>query len=509
MFVPRLRDLPLSIVMSLTLLLPGLAGCGGHAPERLGGGAAVERGRVAKPNIVFVLTDDLTSDLLAYMPNVQQLARDGRTFTNYFVTDSFCCPSRSSIFTGQFPHDTGVYTNSGQNGGYNKFTKGGKGEQTFAVALHAAGYRTAMMGKYLNGYPDAKSYVPPGWDQWEVSDSGYRGYDYTLNENGRPARHGHAPAEYLTDVLSNKGVAFVDKSAAERKPFLLEVASFTPHVPATPAPRDGRRFLEVKAPRGPAFNQADMSAKPRWLRGYRKLTKSQIEQIDQQYVLRVQSVQAVDRMVGQLRATLRKNGLESSTYFVFSSDNGYHMGQYRLMPGKTTAFDTDIKVPLIVAGPSIPAATSTATMSENVDLAPTFEDLAGVKIPATVDGRSLVPLLFGVPSGDPPDAALIEHHGPSLDGYDPDRSPPAAGNPPSYLAIRTPSALYVEYSGGDVEYYDLVTDPYQLSDTAAWLSPAVRGRLHAALRALSTCHGASACSAAANLLGDSPGPLYQ
>ncbi|MCW2888269.1 MAG: sulfatase [Streptosporangiaceae bacterium] len=485
----------------LICLLLAVTGCASDTTRPIGDGGAPTQpaSRTERPNIVFVLTDDLTTDLLRYMPNVRQLQRDGRSFTSYFVTDSFCCPSRSSIFTGQFPHNTGVYTNSGPNGGFNKFTKTGKDRQTFATALHATGYRTAMMGKYLNGYDDQTTYVPPGWDQWDVVGNGYHGFDYILNENGHLSAHGHASSDYLTDVLSAKGTAFIERSGTEHAPFLLEIASFAPHVPSTPAPRDTDRFLGTRAPRAPAFNESDTSDKPRWLRTYRKLGRAQLAEIDTQYVHRVQSVQAVDRMVGQLRSTLQQRGLSRSTYFVFSSDNGYHMGEHRLMPGKTTAFDTDIRVPLIVAGPSIPDGSTQTTLAENTDLAPTFEDLAGTPIPASVDGRSLVPLLRGERDASAPGAILIEHHGPSLAGYDPDRPGPASGNPPSYTAIRTADALYVEYATGDREFYDLRADPYELNNTITALPPTRLAQLQQTLQALRTCHGSPACSAAARL----------
>jgi N-acetylglucosamine-6-sulfatase len=485
--------------VSVCLLL-ALTGCAAH-PGAIQKRSAGSRPPSAaeRPNIVFVLTDDLSTDLLRYMPNVQRLQQEGRSFTNYFVTDSFCCPSRSSIFTGQFPHDTGVYTNGGPNGGFTKFTTAGKDRQTFAIALRANGYRTAMMGKYLNGY-DKTTYVPPGWSQWDgVGGGGYGGFHYLLNENGRLSTGGRSPSDYLTDVLSAKGTAFIDRSTAERTPFLLEIASFAPHLPSTPAPRDARKFLDARAPRGPAFNESDIADKPRWLRGYRTLSRAQLAAIDAQYVRRVQSVQAVDRMVGRLRAILQERGLSRNTYFVFSSDNGYHMGEHRLMPGKTTAFDTDIRVPLIVAGPSVRAGSSDATLTENTDLAPTFEELTGTPIPASADGRSLVPLLHGRRDAGAPDAVLVEHHGPSLSRKDPDRPGPASGNPPSYTAIRTLAELYVEYKDGEHEYYDLRTDPYELDNAVTALPPARLAQLQRTLHGLRSCHGSRACSAAAHL----------
>ena len=133
-----------------------------------------------RPNIVFVLTDDLSMDLVRFMPEVQALATRGATFDNYFVSDSLCCPSRSSIFTGKFPHDTGVFANGGADGGIGAFYANGNEETSFNIALQQAGYRTAMMGKYLNGYlqdrsPVPGTYVPPGWSEWDVAGWGYRG----------------------------------------------------------------------------------------------------------------------------------------------------------------------------------------------------------------------------------------------------------------------------------------------------------------------------------------------
>src|SRR5919201_3859597 len=144
-----------------------------------------------KPNIVFVLTDDLAWNLVQYMPHVQQMQKQGTTFSNYYVTDSLCCPSRSSIFTGKFPHDTGIFTNGGSDGGFGAFQRRGEEKDTFATQLQAAGYQTAMMGKYLNGYEPkqalggSKPYVPPGWNEWDVAGNGYPEFNYDLNENGK------------------------------------------------------------------------------------------------------------------------------------------------------------------------------------------------------------------------------------------------------------------------------------------------------------------------------------
>jgi N-acetylglucosamine-6-sulfatase len=469
----------------------GLASCRAEAAEHTSSQAAGHAGN--RPNIIFVLTDDLAGNLTPYMPQVQRMRRQGTSFPNYFVTDSLCCPSRSTTFTGDFPHNTGVFTNGGSDGGYAAFNAHGNQTRTFATALQAAGYRTGMMGKYLNGYQPTDP-VPPGWSEWDVAGDGYPEFDYSLNENGHAVRYGHRPSDYLTDVLDRKGQSFIAQSARSGKPFMLELATFAPHAPYTPAPRDANRFPGLKAPRGPAFNEADMSDKPAWIKNYPKLTEQQITRIDTAFRKRVQAVQAVDRMLGDLQASLRANGVARDTYVVFGSDNGYHMGEHRLMPGKMTAYDTDVNVPLVVTGPGVAAGQESAELAQNTDLCPTFEDLGGVRAPATVDGRSLKPFLSAGAHPAARDAVLIEHHGPDHQAGDPDLPAKASGNPPSYEAVRTAHELYVEYADGEREYYDLRTDPNEL-DNAVTRVPAARlTRSRATLHRLEKCAGRS-CSA--------------
>ncbi|OLB75037.1 MAG: sulfatase [Actinobacteria bacterium 13_2_20CM_2_71_6] len=459
---------------------------------------------VAPPNVVFVLTDDLSWNLVQYMPQLRQLQADGLTFNDYTVTDSLCCPSRSSIFTGRFPHDTGVFTNGGSDGGFDFFHSHGEESQTFATALQGRGYRTAMMGKYLNGYlpgdtqGGSQPYVPPGWSEWDVAGNGYPEFNYDLNENHTVVHYGNKPQDYLTDVLAGKGTNFIAGSAAAHKPFLLEVATFAPHAPYTPAPRDANSFPGLTAPRGPAFDTLPTDAPP-WLAGRTPLTDAEKTTIDTGFRRRVQAVQAVDRLIGTLRAALTKAGVAGNTYVVFSSDNGYHMGQYRLNPGKMTAFDTDIRVPLIAAGPGVAAATTSTAPVENIDLTPTFEQFAGATTPSNVDGRSLVGLLHGGSGANWRTAALVEHHGPDTLAGDPDLPAPNSGNPPSYEAIRTTVYTYVEYSDGSREYYDRTTDPHELHNIVKSLSPVRLGQLHTALTNLQNCHNGTDCWAAGHV----------
>jgi arylsulfatase A-like enzyme len=426
------------------------------------------------------------------------MQREGETFSNYFVTDSLCCPSRASILTGRFPHDTRVFDNSPPEGGYEDFHQRGEERQTFALALQRAGYRTALMGKYLNGYKPAateggrRPYVPPGWNEWDVAGNGYPEYGYRMNSDGRVRTYGYSARDYLTDVLARKGLGFIDRSAAARRPFLLEIATFAPHAPFTPAPTDAGAFPGLLAPRTPAFNTVG-TEEPAWLSSFAPLAPAQVDAIDRKFRRRAQAVQAVDRMIGAIEAELKATGTARDTYIVFSSDNGLHMGEHRLEPGKLTAFDTDIRVPLIVTGPGVPAGRVVDAMTENVDLCPSFEQLGGAPVSASADGRSLVALLHGRRPVNWRKEILVEHHGKVLDAGDPDLPTRGAGNPPSYEAIRTRDSLYVEYATGEREYYDLRRDPFELDNLAATLPPARLQRLDRALAVIESCHGARQC----------------
>jgi N-acetylglucosamine-6-sulfatase len=480
----------------LALAAVGLALAAGFTSAR---GETQPQDQSAHPNIIFVLTDDLAWNLVQFMPHVQEMQQRGVTFANYFVTDSLCCPSRASIFTGKYPHDTGIFTNSGNDGGFKLFHDRGEEQDTFATRLQTRGYLTAMMGKYLNGYTPAglvdgkRAYIPPGWNEWDVAGNGYPNFNYNLNVNGRIVHYGTAPQAYLTDVVANKGAAFIDQAAAANKPFLLEIATFAPHSPYTPAPRDANDFPGLQAPRTPAFDEADVSDKPAWLSGHAPLTATQIQQIDAAFRKRAQSVEAIDDLIARLQATLVKNGLAENTYIFFSSDNGYHMGDHRLVSGKMTAFETDIRVPLIVTGPGVAPGKTVDRIAQNIDLYPTFARLAHASVPPSVDGQTLEPL-FGdrvVPVWR--DAALVEHHGPDFDASDPDAPPPGSGNPTTYEALRLPESTYVEYANGEREYYDLHADPYELTNTAGQLTPSQLESLHSTLAALENCHSAAAC----------------
>jgi len=520
---PRQRPLAITLLSLLALLAGCAAGPPAGSASTTGGAASPTAGTApvtapsatvapgpgrsrSAPNIIYVLTDDLSWNLVQYMPQVQQMQKDGLTFNQFIVTDSLCCPSRSSVFTGLYPHDTGVFTNGknskGQDdGGYAVFNQRGNEAKSFAPALQQVGYRTAFMGKYLNGYdPTATNggstaYVPPGWTEWDGAGSAYKEFDYDLNENGTVHHYGHDPKDYLTDVMAAKGTAFIDASAGAGSPFLMEIATFAPHKPSTPAPRDEAAFPGLAAPHDPAYAVAATDG-PEWLKRIPALTAGNSKNIDEEFAKRVRSVQAVDQMIGRLRAELTAKGLADNTYLVFGSDNGYHMGEHDLRSGKQTAFETDIKVPLVVVGPQVAPGQHSDALASNIDLNPTFLQLGGAAVPSEVDGHSLVPLLAGGLAPDWRQAVLVEHHGPDGTVADPDAPGPMSGNPPTYEAVRTPTATYVEYENGEREYYDLTADPSELHNLAGTLSTERLAQLQTILVGLQSCHGEQACEAA-------------
>jgi N-acetylglucosamine-6-sulfatase len=506
--MPRVRKLPAAVVLAAALFA-----CGASAPAPAAAAAP------ARPNIVFILTDDLSWNLVdpRFMPHVADLRRRGVTFSRYFVSDSLCCPSRATIFTGLFPHDTKVVTNLGPDGGFAKFQSEGLDQRTFAVALQRAGYQTSLLGKYLNGYGDlfmnrSTAPVPPGWTDWHVSNiTGYAEFNYVLNDNGTYRRYGGPSggcgssadgSTYGVDVSGADALDFIDRAGS--RPFMVEVATFAPHAPYIQAPRYACDFPGLTQPRDPSFG-AENAAAPAWLGGRRALTDRRVATMDAGFRRRAQAVEAVDKVLADVEAKLQAKGLLRSTYIVFSSDNGYHMGQHRLGAGKQTAFDTDIRVPLIVAGPGVPRGRTIRRVAQNVDLYPTFVRLGGGRPATPVDGRSLVRLLH--PGRKRPKwrtVALVEHHHGATGPDDPDLQGRFAGNPPTYAAIRLVNAhlphfrrpvrgLYVEYTDGATEFYDLRRDPWELANRVGRLSAAQRGELHAVLSRLVRCHGAKAC----------------
>jgi N-acetylglucosamine-6-sulfatase len=341
--------------------------------------------------------------------------------------------------------------------------------------------------------------------------------DFTLNENGAPVTYGGKPEDYLTDVLADKAAGFIQETTDQ--PFFAYIAPYAPHAPSTPAPRDATAFADAKAPRGPAFNEADVSDKPAWVQALPRLTPAQIDRIDAHYRDRLRSLLAVDDLIRTLVDTLQAHGRLDDTCIVFTSDNGFQLGEHRLPLGKLTAYDESIRVPLIVRGPGVPKDKTVDQLTLNSDLAPTFAAWAEADAPEFVDGRSLQPLFEPTPPATWRDAILIEDNPvirfvrattratpaatpeatpagtPGAADDDEDTSKISPAEPPPYNAIRTTRYLYVAYDDGEREVYDLQADPAELTNIASKAAPALLAAFADRLEALRTCRAGS-CRAA-------------
>jgi len=413
--------------------------------------------QAARPNIVFILTDDETVEGLEVMPNVHRLlAEHGVLFDNAFVTTSLCCPSRASILTGEYSRHTGVYDNSPPNGGVTAFND----DSTIATWIHHAGYRTGYVGRYLNGYESlgAKSFVPPGWDDWRGLATVKGPTQFTLNENGHLVNYGPDPSDYLTYVIQRRAIDFI---RAKRGPFFLNVGTLAPHFPTIPAAEDAGSFANAPAYRPASFDEADVSDKP-WGASVPPMTVGKIQYVDLLHRNTFETLLAVDRMVAAIVHELDRRKELDNTVIAFASDNGFLWGEHRLI-GKIWPYEKSIRVPLIFRAPWISKGRVDHRFALNVDLASTFAQLAGAKVGLPQDGRSLVPLLRGDRVSWRSDF-LIEYLG-SVPGFEPIPAPRFEG-------VRTDRYKLIVYHDGTRELYDLVNDPDEMRSVAG--DPAYR-----------------------------------
>ncbi len=409
--------------------------------------ARAARAAHTRPNIVLILTDDQRWDTLWAMPQVEaRLAARGVTFDNGFVTNSLCCPSRTTILTGQYSHTTGVYTVAPPHGGFPVFRDG----STIATWLHDDGYRTALIGKYLNDYAKAahRGYVPPGWDRWfAFAENNGHYYDYDVSDNGHIRSYGDRPADYSTDVLAGQAVSFIHNTNG---PLFLYFATSAPHRPAIPAPRDLHAFGDLSPFRPLSYDERDTADKPAYVPDGR-LGGAARAKVDAFRLDQMRTLLDVDRAVGKILDALKATGRLSTTFIVFMSDNGFLWGEHRLS-GKELPYEESIRVPIVVRyDPVTSHARTDSHPALNLDVAPTFADVAGVPAPG-VEGTSLLPLVRG---DTPPWRTdfLVEHAR-------------GSSNIPSYCEVRSLHTAYVLYADGETEFYDLVRDPFEMTNLA-------------------------------------------
>jgi N-acetylglucosamine-6-sulfatase len=485
-------------------VLAGLAAAGSFVA--LEGQAARAKPR---PNVVVIETDDQTVEEMRVMRNTLALiGQQGTTFDNSFVALSLCCPSRSTFLTGQYAHNHGVLTNAAPNGGFGKLDH----TNTLAVWLQREGYNTALVGKYLNGYKAADG-IPPGWTEFHGGVN-LAFFNWTLNDNGTLVRYGSGPANYQTDVLTQKAVDVINRRVPESKPLFMWVTYHAPHAGGPAEPDDpkgigtvntGRYrdfFASEPLPGFPSFNEADVSDKPVGIRNRPVLTPERVAAIREAYQQQLESLLSVDDGVKAIVDALRARGELSNTLLVFTDDNGFFHGQHRVPSGKVLVYEPSIRVPLLMRGPGVPKNRHLQQMVANIDLAPTIVDAANAKAARVMDGRSLLPLLAH-PSRQWGRDLLIER-GPAGakragtavgeigNGDDGNQGKTAAPGDQRFAAIHTPRYMYAEYGNGEKELYDLATDPDELNNVAGQPAyAALQGSLAARLAKLRTCAGAA------------------
>ncbi len=457
------------------------------------------------PNVVLIVTDDQTYGEMSALDRTRRLlGRGGATFSRAFASFPLCCPSRTTMLTGQYAHNHGAIGNhpADDGGGYVNLRRP---RRTLAAWLWTGGYETAHFGKWANspGHPTP----PPGWDVWDHTfDKTTAYYDYRLGpRRATSRRYGYERADYNTDVVSDRAVGYIGRARHSARPFFLSVAYLAPHDGSGRDDEAGRRcggvgadgeptkgeaqpparyadaFRHAPLPQPPSFEEADVTDKPGFIGLPLPANAARIALITRRYRCELASLLAVDDGVAAIVDALRRAGELSDTAIVFTSDNGAFHGEHRISGGKNLPYEAAIHVPLLIRAPGLQAGRRIASPVVNADLAPTILALTGVEPPASLerplDGRSLVPLMEGR-DRDRDRPILIEGRQSTVEGG-------GGYRVRSYQGVRTRRYLYVEHflsrvgspeegaavqiGGGERvarELYDLGRDPYELRSRA-------------------------------------------
>jgi N-acetylglucosamine-6-sulfatase len=453
----------------------------------------------AKPNIVFIMTDDQTVSSTAVQRNVGLIQTQGTTFTQTIASYPLCCPSRATYLSGQYSHNHGVIHNAGPFGGYTRFDN----SNALPLWLQGAGYRTMHVGRYLNGYgvqnPDMTE-VPPGWNDW-VSAVGEQVFNYErwqTNENGqifnRPGPD--HPDEHQTDFFGRRAADLIDQAAPSNQPFFLSLTFPAPHsgfpiepddppflATPYPAPRHRNAFANTPLPRPPSFDEADVSTKPQIVADRPRLSPEWIAAIQENYQQELESLLSVDDAVGSVLNALERSGELDNTLLIYTSDNGFFHGEHRLASEKVLPYEESARIPLIMRGPGVPRGLKIGQLVSNIDWAPTIVDAADARARRLMDGSSL----FGVMKDPRRERGreIVMENGVGANGV------------PMFRGLRNERYVWIDHkTTGEYELYDLRKDPYQLHNLEDLDSyAAIRGALAKRLHKLQRCRGVKACGA--------------
>ncbi|KAJ0057556.1 hypothetical protein NL108_009320 [Boleophthalmus pectinirostris] len=472
--------------------------------------------RCDKPsNVVLILADDQDVTLGGMNPMSQTktlIGEAGATFINSFTVTPLCCPSRSSILTGQYPHNHAVRNNSLSGNCSSVLWQKGPESMTFPFYLNKQKYQTFFAGKYLNQYGRKEvgdvAHVPPGWDQWHALVGNSQYYNYTLSVNGKEEIHGDSyEKDYLTDLITNRSLSFLDNRSPQH-PFFLMLSPPAPHSPWTAAPQHQNKFVDIKAPRDGSFDK--LGKDKHWLlrQASNPMSNSSLNYLDNAYRKRWQTLLSVDDMVAAIVKKLKDIQELNNTYIFYTSDNGYHTGQFSLPIDKRQLYEFDIRIPLLVRGPGIKPNITVKAPVLNIDLAPTILDISGVNLSAVnVDGQSFLSQMApSLRNGTTRPFFLVEYTGeghPISDPACPKLGPGLSQCFPNcvcedaynntYACVRSLSSdqdlQYCEFADSEsfVEVYNLTSDPNQLENIFKKMDPTVLQTMNQRLIKLQSC----------------------
>ncbi|UPL03531.1 hypothetical protein LCI18_014465 [Fusarium solani-melongenae] len=417
-----------------------------------------------QPNILFILTDDQDwhMESLKHMPLLQKyLINEGTLYSNHYCTVALCCPSRVNLWTGRAAHNTNVSKTQedvwAPYGGYPKIVREGINDNYLPHWLQAAGYNTYYSGKLWNHHT-VENYNQPYAGGFNGSDflldpHTYQYLNATMTRNGAPPVN--YAGQYSPDLTAQKAYGFLDDALSNEEPWFLVHAPIAPHgtVDLTPnffsdAPKYAKRHAHL-------FNP-DVQGGVSWVKELPRLNDTVIAYNDEYQRARLRALQSVDEMVETMIKKVGAAGQLDNTYIIYTTDNGYHISQHRMHPGKECGFETDVHIPLIIRGPGVPAGHISQAVTAHTDLASTIMGLAGQALPDT-DGTP-IPLSIDAEAGSKQEHVTIEYWGLAIpEGvfgwYDKN----------TYKAIRVIGESYNIYYSvwctNEKEFYDLKTDP--------------------------------------------------
>ncbi|KAJ9226455.1 hypothetical protein DTO169C6_1183 [Paecilomyces variotii] len=435
-----------------------------------------------RPNIVFIISDDqdLQLDSIEYTPlTLKHLKERGTFYKNHFVTTALCCPSRVSLWTGRQAHNTNVTDVHPPYGGYPKFVAQGFNSNFLPIWLQEAGYDTYYTGKLFNAHT-IDNYNAPHVAGFNGSDFLLDPYTYSYL-NSTYQRNHDPPVSYegrhTADVIEEKALGFLDDAISGDRPFFVAIAPVTPHsnidqegtvkmTAPIPAERHKHLFKDVKVPRTEHFNP-DTPSGVNWISRLPKQNQSNVDYNDHFYRQRLRALQTVDELVDSVVKRLEESGKLDNTYIIYTSDNGYHIGQHRLQPGKECGFEEDIRVPLFIRGPGIPENHVEDAVTTHIDLAPTLFEIAGIEQRDDFDGTPIPLSKESVSLRH--EHVTVEYWGLAIpegeyNDFGPDN--PAIITNNTYKALRIIGDEYDLYYSvwctNEHQLYDLRSDPYEL-----------------------------------------------